>query len=190
MIRDRNLFRQEYKHAGGWWDDLRFPSNLASVGANAPTWDPVNLGYVFSHNPPNNQQLQFIGQLPHSFMLGTAIDVHIHWALLADGAAGEDVKWDVLGRWYETGDVISGFTTFETTVDVSTSLLDVSLFNDLVTVPSTSIEEVSSILELKLERDTDDAIDDHPHDVILKELDIHYQIDQPGSYGEMAKWGA
>ena len=93
-----------------WWDDLRFPAAVAGVGANAPTYDQVDIGWEFSHNPGANQQLQYICQLPHSWAIGEAIEVHIHWSLRDDaGAAGEDVKWDIYYRWYQTGDAIPAF---------------------------------------------------------------------------------
>jgi hypothetical protein len=173
-----------------WWDDLRFPATRAGVGASAPTYDTANVGYVFSDNPPSNQQLQFIAQLPHAWAEGSTISPHIHWALLDDdGAANEDVKWDLLYRWHNIGAAIpAAWTTLENTIDVSARLADVHELDGWTDIVGTGFTR-SSIIECLVERDTADAADDHPHDVILKEFDIHFQIDSLGSWAEVGKWG-
>lgn len=175
-----------------YWEDLRFPAAAAGRGAAAPTYDDVDVGYEFAHAPPSNQQLQFIAQIPHQWAIGEDVEVHIHWNLRDDdGAGGEDVKWDIMYRWYQTGDIIPAFgAAVENTIDVSGYLTDEALYTGLADVtPPAGITIVSSILEILLERDTADAADDHPHDVLLKELDIHYPIDALGSWQEDSKWG-
>jgi hypothetical protein len=177
---------------GRWYDDLRFPAASARVGATAPTWDTTNIGYIFDDNPGGaNEQLQFVAQLPHQWRIGGYVDIHIHWILLEDdGAATEDVKWDALYRWYEIGATSNaGFTELSNTVDVSSQLQWIHTFTEIGEPTAPASPGVSSILEIKLERDTQDAADDHPHNVLLKELDLHYEIDSPGSLGEAAKWG-
>lgn len=188
---DPHQFRQSYRNAGGWWEDLPMRLIAVGVGASKPTWDTTNLGWVFTDAPPNNQQMQFISQMPHSWILGVEVEIHIHWALLDDdGAANEDVKWDVQFRVNETGDIIGAFPAMtENTVDVSGYLQNELLYTDLADIDMSGIAESSAIVEVILERDTADAADDHPHDVILKELDVHFQLDQPGSIGETTKWG-
>lgn len=190
MIRDINTFRQEYKHAQGWWEVMGFPAQALAVGANAPSWDTTNLGYEFNDNPAvSNEEVQAIAHMPHTWVEGSTIGIHTRWILLEDdGAANEDVKWDILYRWYDTGETSNGaWTTAETTVDVSGKTQWISLITELASV-SGSGSSISSLLELRLQRDTNDAADDHPHSVLLKELDVHYQIDQPGSLFEYGKW--
>jgi len=179
---------------GIWYDDLRFPAASAGVGATAPVWDTTNVGYIFDDNPgANNEQLQFIAQLPHQWRVGGYVDIHIHWVLLEDdGAADEDVKWDALYRWYEIGatsQAAAGFDTLTTTVDVSGMTQWYHTYTEIGNPTAPASPGVSSILEIKLERDTQDAADDHPHNVLLKELDLHYEIDSMGSTSDTAKWG-
>jgi len=190
MIRDLNTFRQEYKHAQGWWDDLRFPAQRVGVGAQAPTWDTTNLGYVFNDAPPSgNQEIQVIAQLPHTWLEGSMVEVHIHWCLLEDnGDTDETVKWDLLWRWYNVGSTSNGsWTTSQNSIDVSAQSQWISLLSEVGSLAGAGFQ-ISSLLELRLQRDTDDAADDHPHDVLLKEIDLHYQKDQPGSLHEYGKW--
>jgi hypothetical protein len=167
-------------------------NQAVGVGASKPAWDTTNLGWVFTDSPPNNHQMQFITQMPHNYALGEEIEIHIHWALLEDdGAGGEDVKWDVQYRVTETGGIIGAFPAMtENTIDVSGYLQHEMLYHDLADIDMSAITMTSAIVEIILERDTVGATaDDHPHDVILKELDIHYPIDSLGSWSELGKWG-
>ena len=174
-----------------WWDDLVMRDQAIGVGASVPIWDTTNVGWQFTDTPPNNRQMQFITQMPHNYALGEDVEIHIHWALLDDdGAGGEDVKWDVQYRVTQTGGIIGAFPAMtENTIDVSGYLQNEMLYTDLADIDMSAITDISAIVEIILERDTDDAADDHPHDVILKELDIHYPIDSLGSWQEGAKWG-
>jgi len=176
---------------GKWYEDLRFPAYAAATGPTAPTYDQTNLGYEFNDNPAANEQIQFIAQIPHHWRQGGYMDIHIHWCLLEDdGAADEDVKWDALYRWYEIGATSNAaFTELSNTVDVSGYTQWIHQFTEIGNPTPPATPGVSSILEIKLERDTDDAADDHPHSVLLKELDLHYEIDSMGSWEEASKWG-
>lgn len=175
---------------GIWWDDLRFPANIAGKGAQAPTWDTTNLGYIFSHNPPSNQELQWIALFPHGWTEGSTVEPHIHWALTVNGGAGEDVKWDMLYRVYESvgGSVAGAWNTLEQTIDVSAINADIATVTGFTPV-SMSGSTLAAVMEVRLQRDTADAADDHAQDVLLKEFDIHAQFDQLGSIGTFAKWG-
>ena len=68
---------------GRWWEDLRMASIAVGVGASTPSWDGANLGWIFAAAPPNNHQMQFISQMPHTYALGEDVEIHIHWALVS-----------------------------------------------------------------------------------------------------------
>jgi hypothetical protein len=172
-----------------WWEDLRMPAQAIRVGAQAPTWNTTEIGWEFDDAPPFNQEVQLVAQMPHQWRENSAMIFHIHWTLLNAGAAGEDVKWDVLYRHAAIGGVwVAGFIVQQVTVDVSA----VVAREHIVTAWATPVQYtmgISSIFDIRIERDTADAADDHPHPVILKSFDIHYRIDSPGSWQETLKWG-
>jgi hypothetical protein len=177
---------------GRWWEDLRMAAVAVGVGAVTPSWDGTNLGWIFPDVVGNNPQMQFITQMPHNYALGEDVEIHIHWALVdTDGAANEDVKWDVQYRVTQTGGIIGAFPAMtENTIDVSSYLQHELLYHDLADIDMSGVTETSAIVEIILERDTAGVTaDDYKHDVLLKELDIHYPIDSLGSWAELSKWG-
>lgn len=181
MIQSRKLFDA--------WEDLRYPAQAIRVGANAPTWDTTEVGWNFSNNPPNNQEVQGVAQLPHKWREGSTIVAHLHWYLLVAGAAGEDVKWDLLYRVASVDGVFpAGWTTLPITVDVSAYAIRQHILSSWAPIVMTA-ETVSCVIDLRVQRDTAVAADDHEQNVILKEVDIHYMIDSFGSVQELNKWG-
>jgi len=185
MIQSRKVFDT--------WDDLRFPATAVGVGANAPPWNTAHVGWNFQPNPPNNQEIQAVAQMPHRWREGSTIHVHIHWYLAVAGAVGEDVKWDILYRVASPGGTFPvGWTTNQALVDVSGYGVREHVYTDLGDIAMGGMmgaETISVIIDLRLQRDTQDAADDHNQGVIFKELDLHYQADSFGSYDEWAKWG-
>ena len=191
MIRDRNIFRQEYKHAGGWWKNLVLSATAVQTGAIGATYDTTNLGFNFDDNPAvPNEEVQATIHMPRDWMEGSSLKIYVHWFLLEDnGDTDEDVKWDLLYRVYETGDAANGsFTTSENTVDVSALTQWVLLETLAATIDMTG-KSVEAQVDLRLQRDTADVADDHPHAVLFKIIDMHYQTDQPGSWVAGSKWG-
>lgn len=172
-----------------WWEDKAAPAQSVRQGANAPTWDTTEVGWLFANAPPANQEIQGNLQLPHRWAEGSSLRAHIHWYLTVAGAANEDVKWDLLYRVASIGGTFpAGWTTLEQTVDVSAYAIREHLYTEwtAIAVPS---ETISMMLDFRVQRDTADAADDHEQDVILKEFDIHYEIDSLGSWEELTKWG-
>lgn len=169
------------------WEDLRFPAQAVGPGATAPNWDSTYLGYKFVHNAGANEEVQGVAQLPHRWREGSSIHAHIHWILTVNGAANEDVKWDLLYRWVNIGGTFGAWTTLEVTVDVSSYSANDHLYSEWALIAGAGFT-ISSILDWRIQRDTADAADDHPQDVVLKEFDIHYQADAFGSWGEYNKW--
>ena len=181
MIQSRKMFDA--------WDDLRFPATSIRSGANAPTWDATHVGWSFSNNPPNNQEVQAVCQLPHAWREASTVHAHIHWYLTVGGGGGEDVKWDLLYRVASIGGTFpAGWTTLPTTVDVSGYAVREHIYTDLGDITMAG-EGVSCIVDIRLQRDTADAADDHEQDVILKEIDFHIRKDAFGSVQETSKWG-
>ena len=163
------------------WDDMKFPATRIRQGATAkPDFDTTNMGLLFPQNDAT-EIAYMIGQFSHAYKLGTNIHPHIHW--LQNSATFPTFKMDY--RWYKNGaDPTGGFTTltFDTHIFTysSGSIMQLSSFPDIV---GSAIDTVSSIIEIRLYRDDNDLAGD----VLLKELDLHYESDRIGSREEYTK---
>jgi hypothetical protein len=89
-------------------------------------------------------------------------------------------------RWYENGsEVPAEFTTVQTEDLVfpytSGSMLQIAAFPY---IDGSAITTLSSMMDIKIYRD-DNIV---AGDVLVKEFDIHYPRDAPGSYSEFVKY--
>jgi len=164
------------------WDDLKAPLTQAKQGnLDKPDFDYTNIGLLFPDGNDTSEIAYIILQFPHNPQNGSDISPHIHWVQ----AEATTPTWKIDYRWTENGaDPTGTFTTLEADNHVSAytsgSILQISSFPD---IDGSGIDSVSSILEVKLYRD-DDAV---TGDVLAKEFDVHYQIDQIGSRQEFTK---
>lgn len=163
------------------WEDLRFPATTLRQGVTTkPDFDATNLGLLFPQNDAT-EIAYLIAQLPHARKNGSNIRPHVHFI---QTSALEPV-WKIDYRWYKNGEAPTGsFTTLicDSPVFAYTSgdMLQICAFDE---IDGSGIDTVSSILDIKLYRD-DNVVSG---DILLKEFDIHYQIDQLGSRQEFVK---
>lgn len=167
--------------SAGLWDDMRFPATRIRQGATSkPDFDTTNLGLLFPQNDAT--EIAYITlQWPHRMLLGSDISPHIHF--VQDSATVPTFKMDY--RWYENGGDPTGiFTTIATTATVFTytsgSILQIATFPDIA---GSSIDSVSSMMDIKLYRDDNDYVGD----ILVKEFDIHFLSDGIGSPTEFSK---
>ena len=163
------------------WDDLRAPATTIRRGAtNKPDFDTTNMGLLFPQN--NTAEVAYIiMQFPHGRKAGSDINPHIHFT---QTSASEPV-FKMSYRWYDpNASAVAAFTTLTSTgctfVYTSGSIAQICEFPS---IDGSSQVDVSSILEVKLYRD-DNVVSG---DVLVKEFDVHYQIDQLGSREEYTK---
>lgn len=162
------------------WEDLRFPPSRTMVGAlGKPDYDYTNCGFLFPQND-TGEVIYIVAQFPHAYKLTTSIYPHIHFI-----QSSADVPVFKLSyRWYKNGSTPPSFTTITTNSlafsYTSGSITQVALFP---AISGVSIDTISSILDMKLYRD-DNVV---TGDVLVKELDIHYEIDTLGSRTILAK---
>lgn len=167
------------------WKDEKFPASQTKRGSNdLPHFDFTNVGLLF----PQNDETEIIyinAQLNHDRKAGSNISPHIHYIQTAENVVPTFVmqyRWSDNGSNGLTGD----FTPIETTgavlpYDDSGAMLQILEFPDIV---GSSIVGVSSMLDIKLYRKTGDGISG---DVLVKEFDIHYEVDSIGSDTEYSK---
>ena len=82
------------------WDDLRSPSSAASTpsGKNVPSDTEIGSTGVFvkmfdNQTAPNEEELEFIMQLPHSYKPGSNVRIHIHTLNETSPASDVNVVW-------------------------------------------------------------------------------------------------
>lgn len=164
------------------WDDLQAPATTVRQGASTkPDFDSTNMGLLFPQN--NTAEIGYIiMQFPHARASGSDIKPHVHYVQAQ--ATAPTFKIDY--RWYDNNeDPTAGFTTATATGSAFTyssgSIAQIATFD---AINGSGITGVSSILEVKLYRDDNDV----SGDVLVKEFDVHYQIDQErGSREEFVK---
>ena len=181
MDKTSNPISQEVR-GGIVWDDLRFPAIQLKLGATTkPDFDYTNLGLLFPQNDAS-EIIYIIAQIPHEWKLGTNLRPHIHF--IQSAALQPVFKMDY--RWYKNGSDPTGvFTTitansFAFSYPGSGSILQIVSFPE---IDGSNIDTVSSILDIRIYRD-DNVVSG---DVLVKEFDIHYQIDALGSRQEFVK---
>lgn len=78
------------------WDDLRAPATAIRLPASG-FFNPAETGYkggivlAFGDEATNEEEAEFLFQLPHTYKQETAIYPHVHW-VGEDSTAG-NVKW-------------------------------------------------------------------------------------------------
>lgn len=163
------------------WDDERFPFSRDRQGvANKPDYDFTNMGLLFPQNDAT-EIAYIIAQMSHKYKTGTNIHPHIHY--VQDEAQEPVFKMDY--RWYDKGtDPTGSFTTITANVFQYTYISG-SLFQKLEfpAIDGSGISAVSSFLDIKIYRD-DNVV---TGDVLVKEFDLHYEIDTIGSASEHVK---
>ena len=119
--------------------------------------------------------------MSHKKKLGTAIKLHLH--IVSTGAAIP--VFGALVRFYNNGGQVPAFSAeIETqglaTPWVSGSMLNICYFADIAAPAN---ESVSANLDVILYR-KDNAV---TGDVLVKYIDLHYEIDSDGSQEEFVK---
>jgi len=160
---------------GESWDDLRFPATTLKRGATSkPDFDYTNIGLLFPQDTAT-EIVYAIAQLPHAWKIGSDLYPHVHY----EQDEEEEPVFKLDYRWYESGGDPTGDFTTITASTFSTTYVEGSILQvvGFPAIRGSGITTLSSILEIKLYRD-DDVV---TGDVLVKEFDIHYQIDSPGS---------
>lgn len=163
------------------WTDARVPLTRDKQGQSSkPDYDFTNMGLLFPQNDAT--EIVYITlQAPHE-LRNFEIKPHIHFV---QSVAAQPV-WKMDYRIIENGDndALKAFGTL-TAVSfaftwVSGDLLQIAAFP---AISITGLTSVSWMMDIKLYRD-DNVV---TGDVLGKEFDVHYQLDDWGSRQEFVK---
>lgn len=157
------------------WDDLSVPATSTRIGANSkPDFDFTNIGLLFPQND-TAEKVYLTFQMSHKKRLGTPIKLHLH---IVSTSATMPV-FGALVRFYNNGSLVPAFSAELETQGlampwVSGSILNICYFADIAAPAN---ESVSANLDVILYR-KDNAV---TGDVLVKYIDMHYEIDSDGS---------
>ncbi len=174
------------------WEDLRFPADsVKAAGIKDPAYSTFAgdlRAYWFS--PSTLEELHIKAQMPHAWN-GSDIHPHVHWlATTASSVAGHQVRWGMEYTWASIGSTISapatvyGSTSYPNEQIVANKHY-ITEFSPIT--PGLNQNGLSSMLSIRLFRDSTVAGDSFVHGAFLLEFDLHYQIDMIGSRQELVK---
>lgn len=167
------------------WDDLRAPFTQIRRGAlSKPDFDYTNIGLLFPQND-DAEIIYIIFQLPHKYKLGTDIYPHIHWQQMN----GNNVVWKLEYKWFNKGGLVpAGFTAATANSQLYTwSTGNLHQYDYWDALSGAAINELSSILLIKVFRDDNVDAGAGDGDALAFEFDLHYQLDAVGSKSEFVK---
>jgi len=145
------------------WDDLRVSLTRASTGSAAPSLAvfraPVQ---AYSFSKTATQELFFDVQMPHSWVLGTAIEPHFHWSPGVSTDTGV-VRWQLEVTWANVGEAFPAATLLSPVDEAASGVAYSHQITDLGTMAGTG-KKASSVIMCRLARvggateDTFDAV--------------------------------
>ena len=164
----------------GKWDDLRFPASAVRVpGSGGPGASAVVGGIqALAFDADSRESVHIHAQLPHAWKKTTDLSPHIHWC--TTDSSGGKVVW---GIEYTIADVGDAFATPTTDIAAGTAATTVHTLTAFDDVTMTSYSGPSTMLLVRLFRDSTNSSDTHTKDAHLLEFDIHYRVNSLGSSG-------
>lgn len=162
----------------------------AKTGGNAPDWQVFrNNGsgsvgmYIWAfdnNNASSEDELNLTIQMPHDYKSGSDIYPHVHWSPLTNGTGV--VTWGIEYTWADYGTVFS-VTTIDTSNSESFSnAQNTHMLTSLGTItPSTNQDDISSILCVRIFRNSSASADTYTGKVALLSFEIHYEANTVGS---------
>jgi hypothetical protein len=176
--------------------DQTGPLESAKPGANAPFWgkfrnngagSPGVYAWMFSkgHGTGDNgidhdNDLVITIEMPHDWKEGSAIFPHVHWSPVS--WLNGRVRWGIEYTWVNEDGTFSP-TTFSY---ASSEPGPIAPYKNMVTcfdsiVPSRDQNKISSILLVRLFRNSCNSRDTYQDKVAAFSFDIHYEVNSIGS---------
>lgn len=166
------------------WDDLNQSATLALQGQTSkPNYDFTELGLLFPQNDAT-EIARIIKQMHHKKKMDTKIYYHVHY--IQDEEELPVFKIDY--RFYKNGEEVPAWKTISTAegdglifdYTAGTSIMQILPFP---AIDAPANETVSANIDVKFYRD-DNVV---TGDVLVKYIDLHYQIDTSGSRDQYLK---
>jgi len=169
------------------YDEFSPIYSLAGVPVGQPTLLKITGGTpgikTWSFDKSTEEQLFFHARMPHSYMEGTNLIPHVHWAP-ADAGTG-NVIWGLEYAWINQGSAVAGPTTI-TTTQAGAGVADVIQHVSFTAITGTGKTIMSTIFG-RFYRDADAVGDTYDDEAALLSFDFIYQKDSRGSATAGAK---
>jgi hypothetical protein len=177
------------------WRDSKFPfigRNLdTSTGRLDFNYAECAIGMQDNCTVNDNQCIAMIDQINHEWKIGSIIKPHLHWLQSSSDIPNMLLKY----RMYDNGEQVpSTWTSVAISSNAFTytsgTILQLSRFPDIDT---STLTGVSCFIDFKIYRDTDNSSglfagnDPLVGKTLLKEFDVHYEVDGFGSEDEINK---
>jgi hypothetical protein len=160
------------------WDDLTTAAEAAKLGVNnKPVFNYDSLALKWDDADSTTNYIVANFQMKHTYAPGTDIYPHIHYI---QSSTADTVEWFIMDyKWVDVGEARPGAFTRIHTNDQTVFPYTSGSIHQIAEFPAidgTGHTE-SSILECRIYCWADGEI-------YTKELDIHFQINKPGTYNE------
>lgn len=187
LFRSWDEWVQRSRHT--YWEDLRFPAQgINPAGTSSPptvvTSGTFKGTLLFSFSATNI--IAGIAQVPHAWKTETSLEPHVHWCPTTAGAG--NVAWRFSYQLAQiNGTFPAAMTTAGIEVDAADGTANKHQYHEFTAIPMTGLRGVSTCIVWTLERVGGDASDTYGATARFLELDIHYELDLPGSRYEDRK---
>lgn len=171
------------------WEDMHFdiarailgPSNSPSLVADAPG---LALSFSDQGNPANEEEISFRPQMNHRWREGSTIYPHIHFNT-SDANTGV-IRIGFHHSWTNTDGTWPAASTVYTNITIAAGSNVKHLTASFPAIDGSG-KTISSMIKCRFFRNSSNAADTYTGNLILQELDIHYEVDSLGSRTELVK---
>jgi hypothetical protein len=173
-----------------WWDDLRTPVNALRVNTvKPPSWVVFRNSEVLSFaavaNEVNENEVSFALQMPHGYKQGTDIIIHFHYTINVEDRT-KQAYFGLDYSWANINDVFPAYQTEHVYTEMN-AVADKHMYAAFPAIDGTG-KEISSMLVCRFWRDSAvHQLDTAKYNVLVFEIDAHYQSDTQGSILELTK---
>lgn len=171
------------------WDDLRVPlsTTVKNPLKDEPVFEEVDSTglYLFAFGPANDddESVQFVAQLPHSYKVGSDLEFHVHW--LPETTNTGNVVWELDYILLPIDGTKGSVQTITATVAADGTAYKHQV-DDVDTIDGSTLG-ISSMLVCRFTRLGDDEADTFTGKAYVMEVDFHFEKDSLGSDEEYVK---
>jgi hypothetical protein len=165
--------------ASPYIEDLRFPAvpGLFNPVSAKPDYDYTNKGFLFDAS--SEESIYIIAQMPHDWVVGSIIYPHVHWMPTSTNTG--NVYWVMSFKWTNIDDTDAGSNSISDVVVAANGTAYNHQQSNLDAIAGTG-KTSSSIISIRLYRNSTSGDDTYTGEPLLKEFDIHYWKDPTKTY--------
>lgn len=178
------------------YNDFVVPTNAAKSGGNAPDWQvfrnngagsPGVYVWAYDNNAASSEDELFLTiQIPHDYKLGSPIYPHLHWSPLTNDAGV--VTWGLEYTWVDYQSTFAATTILTANSESFSNAQYAHFITEFgAIIPTGDQDGISSILCVRLFRNSSASADTYTGKAALLSFDIHYEANTIGSRTEYSK---